>query len=196
MTTPAAWLAVQNGEGPFASDRIDRQTRFIRDGRDWATFVHTDPSAGLLVSFYNAGIMLFELGAPLNLGNPYLGYAKQAPFATFGVPHFLGLLGEAKQRACKDVWYAKWFVHRTLPPGGLWRLGADDDDRASELSAQSRCAEFAGIGGYILEIRDLPVAAGFSRRLAATSLLRPGACFDGGRLRDDLEGGVRRQHPV
>src|SRR5439155_6688798 len=38
------------------------------------------------------------------------------------VPHFLGLLGEAKQRACKAVWYAKWFVHRALRPeayGGL-----------------------------------------------------------------------------
>jgi hypothetical protein len=122
MTTQATWLAVQNGQGPFGSDRIDPQTRFIRNGRDWATFVHTDPGAGLLVGFYNAGIMLFELGAPLNPGNPYLGYTKQAPFATFGVPHFLGLLGEAKQRACKDVWYAKWFVHRTLRPeayGGL-----------------------------------------------------------------------------
>jgi hypothetical protein len=34
----------------------------------------------------------------------------------------LGLLGEAKQRACKAVWYAKWFVHRALRPeayGGL-----------------------------------------------------------------------------
>jgi hypothetical protein len=34
----------------------------------------------------------------------------------------LSLLGEAKQRACKAVWYAKWFVHRALRPeayGGL-----------------------------------------------------------------------------
>ena len=122
MTTQAEWLAVQNGQGPFGSNQIDPQTRFIRNGRDYGVYVHTDPNAGLLISFYNAGVMLFELGAPLNPGNPYLGYTKQAPFATFGVPHFLGLLGEAKQRACKDVWYAKWFVHRTLRPeayGGL-----------------------------------------------------------------------------
>src|SRR5207244_7230916 len=52
---------------------------------------HTDPNAGLFMSFYNAGIFLFENGAPLNRGNPYRaaglgGYTTQAPFGTFGVP--------------------------------------------------------------------------------------------------------------
>jgi hypothetical protein len=75
-----------------------------------------------MISFYNAGIWLFEQNAPLNPGNPYTTYSKQAGFATFGVPHFLCLLGEAKQRACKAAWYSKWFVHRALRPeefGGL-----------------------------------------------------------------------------
>lgn len=122
MTTQKDWLACQNGQGPFAANMLDPQPRHIRNGRDWTNFVHVDPNAGLLVEFYNAGIWLFEQGAPLNPGNPYTRYRKQSAFATFGVPHFLGLLGEAKQRACKAAWYAKWFVHRALRPeeyGGL-----------------------------------------------------------------------------
>jgi hypothetical protein len=157
MTTQAAWLAVQNGQGPFGSDQIDPQPRFMRDGRDWATFVHTDPSAGLLISFYNAGIMLFELGAPLNPGNPYVGYTKQAPFATFGIPHFLGLLGEAKQRACKDVWYAKWFVHRTLRPeayGGLVHMTmtgqANYPLNRDVLNSRALAKTFSKYGTYLL----------------------------------------------
>jgi hypothetical protein len=48
-------------------------------------------------------------------------------FSTFGVPHLLCLLGEAKIRACKAAWYAKWFVHRALRPeeyGGLVQMVA------------------------------------------------------------------------
>ena len=116
LTDQASWLACQNGAGPFASNVNDPQTRFIRNGRDYAKYVHVDPNAGLLVSFTNAGIWLFEQGAPLNPGNPYTKYKTQTGFATFGVPHFLGLLGEAHQRACKAVWFAKWFVHRALRP--------------------------------------------------------------------------------
>lgn len=157
MATQAEWLAVQNGQGPFGSDQIDPQTRFIRNGRDYGVYVHTDPNAGLLISFYNAGVMLFELGAPLNQGNPYLGYTKQAPFATFGVPHFLGLLGEAKQRACKDVWYAKWFVHRTLRPeayGGLVQMTmtgqANYPLNRDVLNSRALANTFSRYGTYLL----------------------------------------------
>jgi membrane-associated phospholipid phosphatase len=121
MTDQPLWLAVQNGQGPFAQN-VFGATRYTCTGRDLCVYVHADPSAGLLISFYNAGIWLFEQNAPLNPGNPYTKYTKQAGFATFGVPHFLCLLGEAKQRACKAAWYSKWFVHRALRPeayGGL-----------------------------------------------------------------------------
>jgi hypothetical protein len=127
MTDQPLWLAVQNGQGPFGQNTVDSQPRYIRNGRDYAMFVHTDPLAGLFMTFYNAGMLLFEKGAPLNPGNPYRaaakgGYTKQAPFCTFGVPFFLGLMGEVATRALKAVWYAKWFVHRALRPeafGGL-----------------------------------------------------------------------------
>lgn len=125
-----SWLASQNGHAPFPGDPPDPTPRAIRNGRDLASYVHNDPNAGLFMSFYNAGIFLFENGAPLNPGNPYRaailgGYRKQAPFGTFGLPFFLGLIGEAATRAFKAAWYAKWFVHRALRPdqyGGLVHL--------------------------------------------------------------------------
>ena len=83
---------------------------------------HSDTPPRVFIPFYNAVIFLFPNNAPLNPGNPYRKYKRQSAFATFGVPYFLGLLGEAEQRALKAVWYAKWFVHRALRPedfGGL-----------------------------------------------------------------------------
>ena len=122
LTTETAWLACRNGQGPFPVDRTDAQPRYIRNGRDLATYVHLDTSPGGFMAFHNAGIFLFANNAPLNPRNPYRQYKKQSAFGTFGVPCFLGLLGEAAQRALKAAWYAKWFVHRALRPedfGGL-----------------------------------------------------------------------------
>jgi membrane-associated phospholipid phosphatase len=122
MTTQSTWLAVQNGQGPFGSNEVDPQPRFIRNGRDYCMYVHTDPNAGLFISFYNAGIWLFANGAPLNPGNPYRYYQKQFGFGTFGFPFFLGMVGECSRRAFEAAWYQKWFVHRNLRPeeyGGL-----------------------------------------------------------------------------
>ena len=127
MTDQASWLKVQNEQGPFGQNTVNPQPRYIRNGRDYAMFVHNDPLPGLFMSFYNAGILLFEKGAPLNPGNRYRataegGYSKQAAFATFGVRFFLGMMGEVATCAFKAVWYAKWFVHRALRPeafGGL-----------------------------------------------------------------------------
>jgi membrane-associated phospholipid phosphatase len=125
LTDVDSWLKNQNGTS-FAGNPPDSTPQSVRNGRDLATYVHTDPNAGLFMSFYNAGIFLFENGTPLNPGNPYRDYDKQSPFGTFGVPFFLGLIGEAAARAFKAAWYAKWFVHRALRPdqyGGLvhWR---------------------------------------------------------------------------
>ena len=107
MTTQATWLAVQNGQGPFGSNTVDPQPRFIRNGRDYAMYVHTDPNAGLFLSFYNAAIWLFATGAPLNLGNPYRNYKRQFGFGTFGIPFFTGMIGEASRRAFEAAWYQK-----------------------------------------------------------------------------------------
>jgi hypothetical protein len=156
MTDYASWLAVQNGQGPFKQNAAG-PVRYTCTGRDLAMYVHTDPNAGLLISFYNAGIWLFAQNAPLNPGNPYTEYRTQSGFATFGVPHFLGLLGEAKQRACKAVWYAKWFVHRALRPeayGGLAHMSATGKAHypldPSLLNSAALTSVFTKYGTYFL----------------------------------------------
>jgi hypothetical protein len=156
LTDRASWLACQNGQGPFAAN-ASGPVRHTCTGRDLAVYVHADPNAGLLISFYNAGIWLFEQDAPLNPGNPYTHYKSQAGFATFGVPHFLGLLGEAKQRACKAAWYAKWFVHRALRPeayGGLVHMSASGNAHyplhSDVLNSTAVSQVFAKHGSYLL----------------------------------------------
>ncbi len=119
MTDVASWLAVQNGAGPFGSNLIDPVTRYARNGRDLAAYVHVDV---LFEAYLNACLWLVDNAAPLNPGNPYNGSRTQVGFGTFGAPHFKALLAEAATRALKAVWYQKWFVHRTLRPeefGGL-----------------------------------------------------------------------------
>jgi hypothetical protein len=122
MTTPASWLAVQNGAGPFGSNLIDPTLRYVRNGRDLAAYVHIDV---LFEAYFNACLWLIDNGAPLNPGNPYAalsGKRTQTGFGTFGAPHIKTLVAEAATRALKAVWYQKWFVHRNLRPeayGGL-----------------------------------------------------------------------------
>src|SRR5690348_7284852 len=72
-------------------DDNDPLVRYIRNARDLAAYVSMDH---VFQAGYNAGIWLFQYGAPLNPGNPYLSLTNQAPFATFGLLHFLTLLGE------------------------------------------------------------------------------------------------------
>jgi membrane-associated phospholipid phosphatase len=157
MTKPSDWLAVQNGQGPFGSNQVDPQPRFIRNGRDYAMYVHTDPNAGLFISFYNAAIWLFANGAPLNPGNPYRYYHKQFGFGTFGFPFFLGMVGECSRRAFEPAWYQKWFVHRNLRPeeyGGLVHRTlahlASYPLHNDVLNSAAVAATFSRFGTYLL----------------------------------------------
>jgi hypothetical protein len=119
MTDFASWLAVQNGQGPFAGNMIDSQPRYLHRGRDLAAFVHMDI---LYQAYLMACLWLVDNNAPLNPGNPYIDSKTQVGFGTFGVPHIKALMAEVASRALKVVWFQKWFVHRTLRPeayGGL-----------------------------------------------------------------------------
>jgi hypothetical protein len=158
MTTPASWLAVQNGTGPFASNLIDPTPRYVRNGRDLAAYVHIDV---LFEAYLNACLWLVDNGAPLNPGNPYVaGSGKlrtQTGFGTFGAPHIKTLAAEAATRALKAVWYQKWFVHRNLRPeayGGLvhfMKTGAASYPLHSDiLNSHAVAAVYARTGVYFL----------------------------------------------
>lgn len=118
LTNFASWLAVQNGQGPFAANSISG-TSYIKNGRDLGAFMHSDIS---FQAYLFAAQWLLTHGAPLNAGNPYLTIKNQAGGFTFGSQYIIDLLGEVCNRAFKACFYQKWFVHRALRPiayGGL-----------------------------------------------------------------------------
>jgi hypothetical protein len=119
MTDQTSWLAVQNGQGPFGPNAIDPNAQHLRNGRGLGAYVHVDV---LFEAYFNACLILFDRGAPLDPNNPYVGSKTQTGFGTFGNPHLKTIVAEVSQRALKTVWYMKWFVHRHLRPeafGGL-----------------------------------------------------------------------------
>ena len=73
-------------------------------------------------AYLNACLILLDLGAPFDPGNPYTDSVTQQGFGTFGGPHILSLVTEVASRALKAIWYQKWVAHRRLRPeafGGL-----------------------------------------------------------------------------
>jgi len=112
LTTQAAWLAVQRGVNPGASN-VPGGLVFLRNGRDIGSWVHVDV---LFQAYFQAFLVLASLGVPANPGNPYNGSATQVGFGTLGGPNFATLLCEVATRALKTVWFQKWFLHRRMRP--------------------------------------------------------------------------------
>jgi hypothetical protein len=127
MVTYSDWLASQNGLTP-APQRFDRTLRYIRSGRDLGEWVHNDV---LFQAYFNALLILMDIGAPLDAGNPYNDIAvyrgriagryrrNQAGFATFGQPYIASIVCGVAKPALAAVWFQKWFVHRRLRPEEL-----------------------------------------------------------------------------
>jgi hypothetical protein len=121
MTNWGDWLEVQNGEGQGTAGADQFETdaggqfvkRYIRTGRDLATYVHFD---ALYEAYLNACLILLSTGAPFDVGLPYRNGDRQTGFGTFGGPHVLSLVTEVATRALKAVWHQKWFIHRRLRP--------------------------------------------------------------------------------
>jgi hypothetical protein len=112
MTEFGDWLSVQNGFRR-GTNQFDESPRYMRNGRDLSAFVHID---ALFQAYLLAALVLSQLNAPLNPGNPYRSSETQTGFGTFGPPFLLTILVEGCTRALKSVWYQKWFVHRRLRP--------------------------------------------------------------------------------
>ncbi|MBE9124589.1 MULTISPECIES: vanadium-dependent haloperoxidase [unclassified Coleofasciculus] len=119
MTDYKMWLAVQNGFDFSGQDKFDSVRRYIRNMRDLGNYVHFD---ALYEAYLNACLILLDIKAPFDRGNPYITSSNQDGFGTFGGPHILSLVTEVATRALKAVWYQKWFVHRRLRPEALGGL--------------------------------------------------------------------------
>ncbi|MGH9972440.1 MAG: vanadium-dependent haloperoxidase [Nitrososphaeraceae archaeon] len=131
------WLKVQNGTdrsvdplNPGNNDYFDSEPRFLRNGRDLATYVHFD---ALYQAYCTACFYLLRTGAEFADGIPFKNSNKQEGFGTFGGPHILSLVTEVATRALKAVWLQKYFVHRRLRPeafAGLIDAHKAQDQRA------------------------------------------------------------------
>jgi membrane-associated phospholipid phosphatase len=113
MTDFDSWLAVQRGVSVPSIQRDHRNRRYLRTPRDLANYVHFD---ALYEAYLNAALILLDLGAPPDNGNPYAHSANQEGFGTYGAPHLLSLVTEVATRALKAQWFQKWFVHRRARP--------------------------------------------------------------------------------
>jgi len=116
------WLTIQNGNVTGLQNQKDPQRRYRRNGRDLAAFTHVDV---LYQAYFTAFLVLADIGAPLNPGNPYIGSTTENGFGTFGGPDIAGTLTAVATVALNAVWYQKWFVHLRPRPeaiGGLVHL--------------------------------------------------------------------------
>lgn len=154
MTDQASWLAVQNGQGPFAANQPDPNLQHLRNGRGIGAYVHVDV---LFEAYFIACLALIDNSAPLDPNNPYVGSKTQSGFGTWGSPHLKTIVAEVSQRALKAVWYQKWFVHRHLRPeafGGLVHMEktgqANYPLHPDVLNSHALAELFAKNGGYFL----------------------------------------------
>ncbi len=115
-TDATSWLNIQKGApSPLASENPDPNLKYLGTGRDLAEYVHNDV---LYQEYLNAALMLANMRAPLNSGNPYgnPNLKSETGFITFGLPMVQVLVAEVIARAIKNAWFQKWFVHRTARP--------------------------------------------------------------------------------
>ncbi|PYX09994.1 MAG: phosphoesterase [Acidobacteria bacterium] len=159
MTDFSSWLAVQNGQGPFGPNPIDReQLRYLRNGRDVSSWVHVDL---LYQAYFMAMLWLLRYAgsnaAGFNASNPYNSSRTQVGFGTFGAPHICALMTEVSAYALRAQWFQKWWVHRALRPeayGGLVhnvKTGtAQYPLHADVLNSQAVATVFAKKGSYLL----------------------------------------------
>jgi hypothetical protein len=125
MTNLGSYQNIQNG-GPSGDPTPDGTPRFIRNGRDLTAYTRVDV---LYQAYFVAFLLLDQLEAPLNPGNPYGRVGgpiplsnTQKPFGTLGGPDAAGTLAEMATRALKASWCRKWIVDLRLRPeeyGGL-----------------------------------------------------------------------------
>jgi hypothetical protein len=113
MTNPSVYQSIQNGGNSVGTLAFDPTLRYLRNGRDLAAYTHVDV---LYQEFFIAFLILSQIGAPPNPGNPYIGSNTEKAFGTLGGPDAAGTLAEMATRALKAAWFHKWIVDLRLRP--------------------------------------------------------------------------------
>jgi hypothetical protein len=113
MTSVNEYQLIQNGGDSGRRLTFDPIFRFVRNGRDLAAYTHVDV---LYQAYLTAALVLAEIGAPPNPGNPYIGSKTEKAFATLGGPDTVGTLTEMGTRALKAAWFHKWIKDLRMRP--------------------------------------------------------------------------------
>ena len=108
MTSPTEYLNVVSGFPPTGQLQFDPTLRFLRNGRDLASYTHVDV---LHESYFLAFLLLLSLNVPLNKGNPYNGSRTEHGFGTLDPADCSAALPEVATRALKAAWFHKWIVN-------------------------------------------------------------------------------------
>ena len=136
MTNPSVYQNIQNG-GSSGAPAMDPTLRYIRNGRDFAAYTHVDV---LYQEFFIAFLILAQINAPPNPGNPYIGSNTQKAFGTLGGPDAAGTLAEMATRALKAAWFHKWIVDLRLRPeeyGALVQVRLGNNNNNSSRTPQA-----------------------------------------------------------
>jgi hypothetical protein len=118
LTNPTEYLSVESGFPPSFSLSYDPIHRYLRMGRDMASFTHVD---ALHQSYFVALLVMAGIGTPVNPGNPYIGSQTQHGFGTLGSAQggpvdAVGTIPEMATRALKAAWFHKWIVNLRQRP--------------------------------------------------------------------------------
>ena len=113
MTSVATYQNIQNGGPDEGAIVYDPTPRYVRNGRDLASYTQVDV---LFQGYFTAFLILAGLGAGPNPGNPYIGSQTEKSFGTLGGPDAAGTLCEMATRALKASWYHKWIKDLRMRP--------------------------------------------------------------------------------
>lgn len=118
LTNPTEYLNVESGFPPSFSLSYDPVHRYLRMGRDMASFTHVD---ALHQAYFVAVLVMAGIGTPVNPGNPYIGSPTQHGFGTLGSAQggpvdAVGTIPEMATRALKAAWFHKWIVNLRQRP--------------------------------------------------------------------------------
>ena len=125
MTDVKSWLAVQNGQGPFAQNPIDA-TRYTCTGRDLCVYVHSDPNAGLLISFYNAGNLAFRAKRAAEPRQSVHQIQEPGRFRYLRGASFLVLARRGETTRLQGRLVLKVVRASRIEARSIWRPGADE----------------------------------------------------------------------
>ncbi len=159
MTSVAEYINVENGFPPSGSLQFDPTPRFLRNGRDMASYTHVDV---LHQTYFLAFLLLLQLNAPLNPGNPYIGSKTEHGFGTLDGADCSATLPEVATRALKAAWFHKWIVNLRQRPEDYGALvharltnrsplpQAASHLHADVLNSQAVAKTFSQFGTYLL----------------------------------------------